>query len=77
MTLRWYYLNNVFASHFLHQVFSFLHDHAFHACLPETEIPQMPKSEATQFLPVGTISEYQSYNKNLELRLFITQQSVS
>jgi hypothetical protein len=51
------YLNNVFASHFLHQVFSFLHDHAFHACPPETEIPQMPKSEATQFLPVRTISE--------------------
>jgi hypothetical protein len=25
------YLNNVFASHCLHQVFSFVHDHAFHA----------------------------------------------
>lgn len=36
----------------------------------------MPHSEATQFLPVGTISEYQAYNKNRELKLFVTQLSV-
>jgi hypothetical protein len=51
-------------------------DLSFHACLSETEIPQIPKSEATHFLPVGTISEYQAYNKNRVLRLFITHLSV-
>ena len=68
-TLRQHYLNNVFASHFLHQVLSFLHDHAFHACLPEAKSLQMPQSEATHFLPVGAISEYQAYNRNCELVL--------
>jgi hypothetical protein len=68
-TLQRPYLNNVLASHLRHQDINFLHDHAFHACLSEAEIPQIPYDKATQFMPVRTISEYHTYNRNREITL--------
>jgi hypothetical protein len=58
-------------------VINLLHDQALHVYLPETEIFQMPQSEAPQFVPARTVTEYQACNINRELRMLTTQLAVS